>query len=114
MSTIGGERRVDHEHSSRGGSARDSRRRVARAYSDPRELAGSPDPSGISILPVPDGTVIHPTAAARTKFCSSHNRPAPETVTQPALTCDRLEPLFSGHFSDTGPHLRRFFAGVPR
>ena len=66
--------------------------------------------SGISILPVPDGTVIHPTAAARTKFWSSHNRPAPETVTQPALTCDRLEPLFSGHFSDTGPHLRRFFA----
>ena len=70
--------------------------------------------TGISILPVPDGTVIHPTAAARTKFCSSHNRPAPETVTQPALTCDRLEPLFSGHFLDTGPHLRRFFAGVPR
>ena len=69
---------------------------------------------GISILPVPGGTVIPPTAAARTKFCSSHKRPAPETVTQPALTCDRLEPLFSGHFSDTGPHVRRFFAGVPR
>ena len=47
-------------------------------------------------MPVPDGTVIHPTAAERTKFCSSHNRPAPETVTQPALTCDQLEPLFSG------------------
>ena len=70
--------------------------------------------AGISILPVPDGTVMHPTAAARTKFCSSHNRPAPETVTQPALTCDRLEPLFSGHFSDTGPPLRRVFVGVPR
>ena len=28
--------------------------------------------AGISILPVPDGTVIHPTAAARTKFWSSH------------------------------------------
>ena len=69
---------------------------------------------GISILPVPDGTVIHSTAAARTKFCSSHNRPVPETITQPALTCDRLEPLFSGHFSDTGPHVRRVFAGVPR
>ena len=79
------------------------------------KLANS-DPlyTGISILPVPDGTVIHSTAAARTKFCSSHNRPAPETVTQPALTCDRLEPLFSGHFSDTGPHVRRVFAGVPR
>ena len=64
----------------------------------------------ISILPVPDGTVIHPTAAERTKFCSSHKRPAPETVTQPALTCDRLEPLFSGHFSDTSPHVRRVFA----
>ena len=56
---------------------------------------------------------IHPTAAARTKFCLSHNRPDPETVTQPALTCDRLEPLFSGYFSDTGPHLRRFFSGAP-
>ena len=62
----------------------------------------------------PDGTVIHQTAAERTKFCSSHKRRDPETVTQPALTCDRLEPLFSGHFSDTGPHVRRFFAGVPR
>ena len=36
--------------------------------------------TGISILPVPDGTVIHPTAAERTKFCSSHKRPAPALV----------------------------------
>ena len=35
--------------------------------------------AGISILPVPDGTVIHPTAAARTKFCSS-DLPAWRTI----------------------------------
>ena len=33
-------------------------------------------------------------------------RPSP----QPALTCDRLAPLLSGHFSDTAPHVCRFFA----
>ena len=33
-------------------------------------------------------------------------RPSP----QPALTCDRLEPLLSGHFSDTAPHLCSFFS----
>ena len=33
-------------------------------------------------------------------------RPSP----QPALTCDRLESLLSGHFSDTAPHLYPFFA----
>ncbi len=33
-------------------------------------------------------------------------RPSP----QPALTCDRLERLFSGHSSDTPPHLCPFFA----
>ena len=32
-------------------------------------------------------------------------RPSP----QPALTCDRLEPLLSGHSSDTAPHLCPFF-----
>ena len=32
---------------------------------------------------------------------------------KPALTCDRLEPLLSGHFSDTAPHLYRFFARRP-
>ena len=56
-----------------------------------------------SILPVPDGTVIHPTAAERTKFCSSHNRPAPETVTQSALTCDASD-------SDTEPSFDPFNA----
>ena len=60
--------------------------------------------TGIFILPVPGGTVIHPTAAGRTNFCSSHNRPAPETVTQPALTCDRLEPLFTQGISQTLVH----------
>ena len=37
--------------------------------------------TGISVLPAPDGFVIHPRAAERTKFCSSHHRPAPEAVT---------------------------------
>ena len=36
---------------------------------------------GISDLLAPDGTFIHPRAAERTKFCSAHNRPAPEAVT---------------------------------
>ena len=35
----------------------------------------------ISDLLAPDGTFIHPRAAERTKFCSAHNRPAPEAVT---------------------------------
>ena len=39
------------------------------------------DPTGISILPAPDGTFIHPRAADPTKLSSSHNRPAPEAVT---------------------------------
>ena len=29
---------------------------------------------------------------------------------QPAVTWKRLEPLLSGHFSDTAPHVCRFFA----
>ena len=37
--------------------------------------------AGISDLLAPDGTFIHPRAAERTKFCSAHNRPAPEAVT---------------------------------
>ena len=37
--------------------------------------------TGISDLLAPDGTFIHPRAAERTKFCSAHNRPAPEAVT---------------------------------
>ena len=37
--------------------------------------------TGISDLLAPDGTFIHPRAAARTKFCSAYNRPAPEAVT---------------------------------
>ena len=36
---------------------------------------------GISVLPAQDGIFIHPRAAERQKFCSSHNRPAPEAVT---------------------------------
>ena len=39
------------------------------------------DLAGISDLLAPDGTFIHPRAAERTKFCSAHNRPAPEAVT---------------------------------
>ena len=35
---------------------------------------------GISDLLAPDGTFIHPRAAERTKFCSAHNRAAPEAV----------------------------------
>ena len=37
--------------------------------------------AGISILPAPDGTFIHPRVADPTKLSSSHNRPAPEAVT---------------------------------
>ena len=37
--------------------------------------------AGISILPAPDGTFIHPRAVEPTKLSSSHNRPAPEAVT---------------------------------
>ena len=36
--------------------------------------------AGISDLLAPDGTFIHPRAAERTKFCSAHNRAAPEAV----------------------------------
>ena len=36
--------------------------------------------TGISDLLAPDGTFIHPRAAERTKFCSAHNRAAPEAV----------------------------------
>ena len=36
---------------------------------------------GISVLPAPDGTFIHPRDAQRTKFYSAHNRPVPEAVT---------------------------------
>ena len=41
--------------------------------------------AGISILPAPDGTFIHPRAADPTKLSSSHNRPAPEAVTSALL-----------------------------
>ena len=37
--------------------------------------------TGISDLLALDGTFIHPRAAERAKFCSAHNRPAPEAVT---------------------------------
>ena len=37
--------------------------------------------AGISDLLALDGTFIHPRAAERAKFCSAHNRPAPEAVT---------------------------------
>ena len=66
---------------------------------------------GISILPAPDGTFIHPRAADPTKLSSSHNRPAPEAVTSaPADAQPTGAPYFSGHSSDTAPHLWPFFA----
>ena len=37
------------------------------------------DVIGISILPAPDGTFLHPRAAEPTKRSSSHHRPAPAT-----------------------------------
>ena len=66
---------------------------------------------GIAVLPAPDGPFIHPRAAEPTKLSSSHNlvqlrRPSP----QPALPCNRREPLLSGHSSDTAPHVCPFFA----
>ena len=67
-------------------------------------LVVPPTLTGISVLPAPDATFIHPRAAERTKFCSSHNRPAPEAVT--AAHADP-EPLLSGHFSDTAPVFAR-------
>ncbi len=54
-------------------------------------------PSGISILPAPDGTFIHPRAADPTKLSSSHNRPAPEAVTSaPADVQPTGAPYFQG------------------
>ena len=53
--------------------------------------------SGISILPAPDGTFIHPRAADPTKLSSSHNRPAPEAVTSaPADVQPTGAPYFQG------------------
>ena len=52
---------------------------------------------GISILPAPDGTFIHPRAADPTKLSSSHNRPAPEAVTSaPADVQPTGAPYFQG------------------
>ena len=48
-------------------------------------------------FPAPDGTFIHPRATERTKFCSSHNRPAQSHLSP------RLEHQLSGRFSDTAP-----------
>ena len=44
-------------------------------------LEGAHVYAGISDLLALDGTFIHPRAAERAKFCSAHNRPAPEAVT---------------------------------
>ena len=53
--------------------------------------------AGISILPAPDGTFIHPRAADPTKLSSSHNRPAPEAVTSaPADVQPTGAPYFQG------------------
>ena len=53
--------------------------------------------TGISILPAPDGTFIHPRAADPTKLSSSHNRPAPEAVTSaPADVQPTGAPYFQG------------------
>ena len=70
-------------------------------------------------------------ACPRWPLYTPEGRPAPETLVrhsivplqrpsaQPVVTCGRLEPLFSGHFSDTAPHVGHFFANrtalpVPR
>ena len=66
---------------------------------DPGWSTGTSDGvlTGISILPAPDGTFIHPRAADPTKLSSSHNRPAPEAVTSaPADVQPTGAPYFQG------------------
>ena len=68
--------------------------------------------SGISDLPAPDGPLYarRPPSARNSvrRTIVQLQRPSP----QPTLTWNRPEPLLSGHFSDTAPHLCPFFANL--
>ena len=75
----------------------------------PTSQSGGPL-TGISIFACPGWHLYTPEGPSPRNFLRRTivklRRPSP----QPALTGDRLEPLLSGHSSDTAPHLRPFFA----
>ena len=73
--------RYSRRHDGRADGTRPTRRATILSHTALVDRSGTTYQSGISDLLAPDGTVIHPRAAERTKFCSAYNRPAPEAVT---------------------------------
>ncbi len=70
---------------------------ILKTFPDEESRARAAVYTGISILPAPDGTFIHPRVADPTKLSSSHNRPAPEAVTSaPADVQPTGAPYFQG------------------